>query len=394
MLRPRHPFSWRGRGAGVTVTLLNERGASREAALDADVAPMRRERRAAIALLIGALATGVALAPVRAEDASGRWLPARPLSDVSALASHDEIVRRVMSPVAYDVARAYGQGAGLDLRGQSLKPAGEQVDLYVPAQRPARGYGLLVFVAPTRDLALPMAWRRVLAERGVILAAPRNAGNGSHGIGRRIPLALLAYEHVRARYPLDETRVYVGGFSGGSRIALTVALGYADVFRGAFLVAGSAEIGGRGPTPPPAPIMELAQARTRLVFVTGQRDRGALDRDRFSERALREYCITHMSEFVQRSRGHQLPAGKGLADGLRFLDAPAADWPGLEACRSALRAQADSALEAARQLAADGLATEAGHALTALDRRFGGLAAPRSVELARCLLQPTGCARQ
>ena len=58
-----------------------------------------------------------------------------------------------------------------------------------------------------------------------------------------MPLALLAYENIRRSHTLDANRVYVGGMSGGSRVALRVALAYPDVFRGALLNAGSDPIG-------------------------------------------------------------------------------------------------------------------------------------------------------
>jgi pimeloyl-ACP methyl ester carboxylesterase len=225
----------------------------------------------------------------------------------------------------------------------------------------------------------------------MILAAPRNAGNGSHGLARRIPLALLAYEHARSRYRLDPERVYVGGFSGGSRIALTVAIAYADVFRGAFLVAGSSDVGAQGPTPPSRDVMAPLQSRTRMAFVTGERDRGALDRDRRSERALREYCVMNLASFVQRRRGHQLPDGHGLAEGLDFLDAPSSGTASLAQCRSRLAGEVAAALDAVADLAAAGRTAEAGEQLSAIDRRYGGLAAPRSIDLAHCLLRPGRC---
>ena len=49
---------------------------------------------------------------------------------------------------------------------------------------------------------------------------------------RRLPLALLGYWNARSRYPIDPDRVYVGGLSGGSRVAQIAALAYPDVFRG------------------------------------------------------------------------------------------------------------------------------------------------------------------
>jgi poly(3-hydroxybutyrate) depolymerase len=52
-------------------------------------------------------------------------------------------------------------------------------------------------------------------------------------------LALIAAQNAMAQYSVDPQQVYIGGFSGGSRVALRLALGYPDVFHGALLNAGS-----------------------------------------------------------------------------------------------------------------------------------------------------------
>ena len=53
------------------------------------------------------------------------------------------------------------------------------------------------------------------------------------------PLALLAAHNIMQPYSVNREHVFIGGVSGGSRIALRVALSYRDLFRGALLNAGS-----------------------------------------------------------------------------------------------------------------------------------------------------------
>jgi poly(3-hydroxybutyrate) depolymerase len=60
---------------------------------------------------------------------------------------------------------------------------------------------------------------------------------------RRIPLALLAAHNVMQRYPVDKERLYIGGMSGGSRVALRIALAFPDVFHALLLHSGSDRIG-------------------------------------------------------------------------------------------------------------------------------------------------------
>jgi len=66
-----------------------------------------------------------------------------------------------------------------------------------------------------------------------------NSGNDAPTIDRREPLALLAAHNTMKQYPVDPQQVYIGGFSGGARVALRLALAYPDVFHGALLNAGS-----------------------------------------------------------------------------------------------------------------------------------------------------------
>ena len=90
---------------------------------------------------------------------------------------------------------------------------------------------------------------------------------------RRAPLALLAAYNLMSRYPVDAQKVYVGGFSGGARIALRLALAYPDLFHGALLNAGSDPLGMPGRPHRRSPqLLQQFQESTRLVYVTGEHD--------------------------------------------------------------------------------------------------------------------------
>ena len=82
----------------------------------------------------------------------------------------------------------------------------------------------------------------------MLVVSAAHSGNDEATFARREPLALLAAHNIRKQYPVDSDRIYIAGFSGGSRIALRLALGYPDVFRGVILNAGSAPIGSSGTT--------------------------------------------------------------------------------------------------------------------------------------------------
>jgi len=187
-------------------------------------------------------------------------------SETSELSSSAEIARRMFTPLAYRRVRSHFA----EVREQPIDPAHEKFVVYVPPDpTPEKGFGLLVFIPPWPEASLPDDWSRILDRHAIIFVSAANSGNDAGTLDRRVPLALLGYENIRRRYPIDTERVYVGGLSGGSRVALRVALAYPDVFRGALLNAGSDPIGGDQVSLPPADLFRRFQESTRIVFVTG-----------------------------------------------------------------------------------------------------------------------------
>jgi len=118
-----------------------------------------------------------------------------------------------------------------------------------------------------------------------------NSGNDANTVDRREPLALLAAQNAMRKYSVDPQQVYIGGFSGGSRVALRLALGYPDVFHGALLNAGSDPIGNADVPLPPAGTLPPFQDSMRLVYVTGERDDAHLVDDMHSRQSLEKWCV-------------------------------------------------------------------------------------------------------
>jgi hypothetical protein len=300
-------------------------------------------------------------------------------TDASAAASSAELARRLLSPLAYQrVAPRLG-----DARAMPLDVANERFAVYVPdGAPPAKGYGLLVFIPPWQEAALPRDWPRILDAHGMIFVSAAHSGNDADTLDRRIPLALLGYENIRRRYPLDPERVYVGGLSGGSRVALRVALAYPDLFRGALLNAGSDPIGGNGATVPPADLFRRFQDSTRVVFLTGERDEVNVHNDLVAAKSLRAWCAFDQHTLTMPRRGHEIADAAGLERALDELEkAPPPASGDVAACREDLAqklakdaAEADAAVDRGeRDHAAD--------AMNAIDERYGGLAADVLAEI-------------
>lgn len=301
----------------------------------------------------------------------------------TSLSQGSEIARRLFTPLTYARLERYIAGHHAAMREQSVDLAQEHFVLHVPAGMPPKpGYGLLVFVPPWPQAELPEGWAHELDRRGLIYVSMANAGNAADVIDRRVPLALLAWANVGRRYPLDPARVYVGGFSGGARVALRIALGYPDVFRGALLEAGSDPPGGVALSLPPATLLHRFQQDTRLVFLTGGQDAVHLQMDVASRRALRHWCVTGLASVTPPWLGHAIAAPADLGHALDVLARPSPPDPGaLSACRMRNEAELAAALPGVRDALAHGERNQARRRLAAIDTRFGGLAAAPLREL-------------
>jgi pimeloyl-ACP methyl ester carboxylesterase len=309
----------------------------------------------------------------------------------SPLARSAEVARRTLPPVAYHRIEQELAGTHEQLAEQAIDLAGEKFDIYVPyGAPPAAGYALLVYIAPASGPTRPIDWHEPLDRRHVVFVSAQNAGNATNVLDRRVPLTLLAYENARSRFPIDPRRVYVMGFSGGARVAEIVALGYPDIFHGAILNAGSDPIDGKdGNYKPPAELFRAFQ-RSRLVFITGEEDLDHIRRDGVSQGSLRDNCVLDLQTEIALRLGHHAIDGFALDRALTALERPPAIDPDeLDRCNARVEAELSAALSAAAAAIARGDREAARAQLTAIDVRFGGLAAPRILELdARLAARP------
>jgi predicted esterase len=249
------------------------------------------------------------------------------------------------------------------LADSAIDLAREKFDVLVPTGPPP--YGLVVFIAPWPDATQPRTWRAPLDRHGLVFVSARDSGNDRPVLDRRLPLALLAYENARARYPIDPARVYVWGFSGGSRVAEMAALAYPDVFRGVILNAGADPIDGREGMYKPSAELFRAFQRMRVVMITGDQDLDVQQQDAVAERSLRDACINVASEPFHG--GHEALDAVALDRVLDAVEArPAIDEAALARCN----ARVEQAIAAKLAAVTDRAQAE-----------FGGLAAPGLLEL-------------
>jgi dienelactone hydrolase len=323
--------------------------------------------------------------PARGQQAATGLLNDVVFDHYSPLTSNTELVRRLLSPLAAAQIAANLEGSKQRLVEQSIDLSTEKFVVYVPARAPPSGYRLLVFLPPWQDARVPSGWEGVLDDYGTIFVSAARSGNEENVLARREPLALLAAVNLMQRYTVDAAHVYIGGFSGGARIALRLALAYPDLFHGALLDAGSDPLGdpaAGGPPLPPRELLERFQESTRIVYVTGERDTAHLAMDTSSLKSLRGWCIFNVESQTIAGAGHAIATPAALAAALHALLGPLGAGPArLSACRAGIDRDLAAQLGRVESLTAAGKRDEARKLLTGIDLRFGGLAAPRSLEL-------------
>lgn len=301
--------------------------------------------------------------------------------------SNAELQRRSLSPLkkvelAHDLAELAKQHKVL--AEQPLVPEDERFILYVPPEMPAGGYNLLVFVMPWDQQRMPPGWDHVLDLFGTIYVSAARSGNDQDILARREPLALMAAGAVQKLYKVNPDHVFIGGLSGGSRVAERIALGYPDLFRGAILNAGSDRIGDRKLALPPADLLRKFQEDSRIVFMTGEQDDVNLVLDRDTMISFDENCIYGVTSQPIHLLGHAMAPPGALKEALRWLLNPRSlNQDMLKSCRAKLDGEVRQSLDKVKALKAKGDEPAAHAALEEIDLRFGGLADPEATELAR-----------
>src|SRR4029077_18262325 len=165
-------------------------------------------------------------------------------------------------------------------------------------------------------------------------------------------------------------------------IALRLALAYPDLFRGAILNAGSDPIGTLELALPPRELLFKFQSSTRLVYLTGERDTAHAVDDQMSLRSLHQWCVFSAENYVLPRVEHEVAPPEALARALGgLLESAPPDPARLASCPSQIETELAARLQEVESLTTSGKRAEAEKLLKKVDERFGGLAAPRSVEL-------------
>jgi len=318
----------------------------------------------------------------RAADTPTGLLMDVTFTDYSPYSRPAELLLRSGSPLLNRQARQMAERSGVTLREQDIDLAHEKFALYVPAEVPPTGYALLVFVPPWQQASVPRQWKPILDRHGMIFVSAANSGNDLSTIERREPLALLAAHNVMKRYKVDPQKVYIGGFSGGARVAQRTAIGYPDIFHGVLLEAGADTLGDVI-TLPSAALFHRFQESTRVVYLTGDHDESNRATDGASQHSFRDWCVFDIDTESMPETWHSLADPSSVSQALEALGRhKEVDPEQLRVCRAKVDVEMNAQLQHVDDLIKAGGAEEARSLLRKIDLRYGGLSGDRTMKLA------------
>lgn len=211
--------------------------------------------------------------------------------------------------------------------------AKESFQVHVPkSYREGDGWGLFVWISPTESGRVPTSGTRAALEKHKLIWVGADRVGNKRMTWNRVDLALDAAHNMPAFYDLDSQRVYVGGYSGGGRVASALVLNFPEVFKGGLFIYGvdfyrRVEIPGQPgnywphwfPAPEKARL-ELVKAGSRLVLLTGEEDFNRLQTSVLAQR-YRAEGFEHVTYIEIPGAGHyDWPARKWFSQGLAGLD--------------------------------------------------------------------------
>jgi len=172
--------------------------------------------------------------------------------------------------------------------------------------------GVVVFVSPTDSGKPPDGWLELLQQRRLSWVAAEDFGNRQPS-AQRVLVAVMGLSLAQRSTTLDRKRIYIGGMSGGGRIASMTATRFPQMFSGGLYIVGA-----NFWMPDDAKLKQLA-AQNRYVFITGNEDFNHLDMksvySRYRKKGLNSSLLMDIHDY-----GHEYPDVEQLGQAIAFLD--------------------------------------------------------------------------
>lgn len=187
-------------------------------------------------------------------------------------------------------------------------------ELYIPrglaAEKPA---GLVLFISPgNRGMGL-QSFRKICDDQKLIFASPHSAGNETP-VRKRVRIVLDVLDDVRRRQAVDAERTYIGGFSGGGRIACAIGFSLPEYFGGVIPVCAAGDLREE------SWLRQRVIDRLSVAHLTGDGDFNRGEVERFRGAMLASVGV-RSKVWVAPKTGHAVPAPAEIEKAVAWLEA-------------------------------------------------------------------------
>lgn len=243
--------------------------------------------------------------------ASLGWLPAALAQKKPLTGFHQEVA--VEQPTRLDWEFA-ASGFG---KKQSRLPAGyrstnQRIQIYVPPTYDSSSpWPLIVFISPGD---MPLGWRfwkQVCTEEKLLFCAAYGAGNRCPP-GKRTRIVLDMLDQMRRQYRIDPQQTFLTGFSGGGRMACTIAFSLPEYFGGVIPVCGT------NPLSSLDYLRHHVRDRLSVAFVTGEKDFNRAENEKYMAPLFTRLRIRSRL-WIVKGMAHSVPGPGTLTEIMKWL---------------------------------------------------------------------------
>ena len=192
--------------------------------------------------------------------------------------------------------------------------ASEQTyECYVPPRvKPKTPAGLILFISPGDRGTGFENFRKVCDESGMIYASPHAAGNECE-TRRRVRIVVDVLDDLRHKHEIDPARTWIGGFSGGARIACSIAFALPEYFGGVIPVCAAGDLRME------SWLRHRVVDRLAVAHLTGETDFNRAEVERFRSPALADFGVRSRVWVIPRL-GHAIPRADEMGPVAKWLD--------------------------------------------------------------------------
>ncbi|MCB1076216.1 MAG: hypothetical protein KDM63_14910 [Verrucomicrobiae bacterium] len=205
----------------------------------------------------------------------------------------------------------------------------EEFEILIPEHyQSSKPHGLFIWIHSGEAPQIPKPWEAILAKHELVFIGAKRSGN-QRNIFDRMRLAIDANHNVRQHLNIDGRRVYVSGFSGGSRVASMLGVAWGEMFSGTICCMGvnfytdvtapDGKVYGLSYLPDEM-LLPLVKEHCRFSLITGEKDFNLPNTKGAYENGFRKEGFQHVQLLEVPGHGHSPPPADWLEKAIDFLD--------------------------------------------------------------------------